>query len=212
MAWLEATDTALFYFVNHAMANPVFDAVMPLLAGHVLFVPAVLLTALAVLWKGGPRGRVFVPMLALAVALTDGFLCNAIRDAVRRPRPAMVLTDTRALLRTTRRGSLPSAHAANWFAAAAVVGIYYRRRWLPVAAVAAFAGVVAFSRVYNGVHYPGDVLAGAVLGAGTGLVTVWLVHALWTALGPRWFPRWWSRWPSLANPPGPSAPGAQAGG
>jgi len=200
ISWLEATDTALFHFVNQSLANPVFDWLMPQLGGHALFIPVLLAAALLLLWRGGRRGRVFVLVLGLAITLADGLLCNTIRDALGRPRPGVALTDTRALLRSSSRGSLPSAHAANWFAATAVVFVFYRRRWRPVAAVAT---VVAFSRVYNGVHYPGDVLVGAVLGAGAGLATVWLANAVWAGVGRRWFPLWWAKLPSLANPDGP---------
>ena len=64
---------------------------------------------------------------------------------------------------TAGRNSMPSSHAANWFAATMIAFLFYRRSlWfmLPMALA------VSFSRVYNGVHYPSDVLAGAILGAG----------------------------------------------
>lgn len=203
VSWLKATDTALFFFVNQSLANPAFDWLMPRLAGHVLFLPALLAAGLLLVWRGGRRGRIFVLMLVLAIALADGFLCNTIRDVVGRPRPGRVLPEARALLRSSSRGSLPSAHAANWFAAAAVVWVFYRRRRLAVAAVATMAAAVAFSRVYCGVHYPGDVLAGAVLGAGAGWATVWLARVIWAGVGRRWFPLWWSKLPVLTDPEGP---------
>jgi len=198
--WLEATDTALFHFINQSLANPVFDWLMPRLAGHSLFIPLLLVAALLLIWRGGRRERIFVLMLALAISVADGFVCNTIRDALGRPRPGRALVDTRALLRSSSRGSLPSAHAANWFAATAVMFIFYRRRWLPVGLIAA---TIAFSRVYNGVHYPADVLAGALLGAGAGLATVWLASAAWGWVGRRWFPLWLAKMPVVANPDGP---------
>ncbi len=93
--------------------------------------------------------------------------------------------------------SMPSAHAANWFAATMIFFIYYRRSlWIMLPA----AMLVGFSRVYNGVHFPSDVLAGAILGAGYAACGVWSLDALWHWAGRNWFPLWWRRMPSLLNP------------
>jgi len=92
---------------------------------------------------------------------------------------------------------MPSAHAANWFAAAMILFIYYRRSaWFMLPA----AVIVSFSRIYNGVHYPSDVLVGAILGAGYAAGGVWSLNALWQWLGQKWFPLWWTALPSLMAP------------
>src|SRR5436190_4040380 len=75
-----------------------------------------------------------------------------------------------------------------------VAFIYFRRSirfMLPLALI------VSFSRVYNGVHYPSDVLAGAVLGAGCGCAVVCVLNGLWQWAGAKWFPLWWEQFPSL---------------
>jgi membrane-associated phospholipid phosphatase len=100
-------------------------------------------------------------------------------------------------LPVVRGNSMPSSHAANWFAATMVLLIYYRRSvWfmLPLAML------VGFSRIYNGVHYPSDVLVGAILGAGYAAGAVWSLNALWRWAGQKWFPLWWRRMPSLLDP------------
>ncbi len=92
--------------------------------------------------------------------------------------------------------SMPSSHAANWFAATMVLFVFYRKSWrfmLPLACL------VSFSRVYNGVHYPSDVLAGAFLGAGYAVAGMWAFESLWRFFGQRWFPLWWQKLPSLVN-------------
>ena len=194
IAWLAALDISLFRFINQSLANPVFDWLMPRLAGHALFIPAVLGAAIVFLRKAGRRGWLLVVFVALAVALTDGLVCNSIKKAVARQRPGLALADTRCLLGSSGSGSMPSSHAANWFAATLVCFVFYRRSWrvmLPLAAT------VSFSRVYNGVHYPSDVLAGAILGAGCAGATLWGAEMLWGWVGRRWFPVWWGRWPSV---------------
>jgi len=203
MVWLQAIDTALFRFINQSLVNPVFDWLMPMLAGgpkvagFTLFVPALLIIAIALCKMGGRRGRLCVLFLAIAVLLGDTLVINNIKKAVGRPRPCIALEDTRALLGRNDSGSMPSSHAANWFAATMVLFIFYRRSWrfmLPMAAT------VAFSRVYNGVHYPSDIVAGAILGAGYAGAVVWSADALWGWAGRKWFPLWWREFPSLMFP------------
>jgi membrane-associated phospholipid phosphatase len=204
MTWLQAIDTTLFRFFNQSLANPAFDWLMPKLASHPLFIPLLIVAGLGLLWKGGRRGRVFVLLLALVLSLGDGLVCNTIKKTVKRPRPCRVLPDARVLIGCSRSGSLPSAHAANWFAATMVAFLFYRRSWrilLPAATA------VAYSRVYDGVHYPGDVLAGAILGAGYAVAMVWAADALWRWAGRRWFPVWWAQLPSLARPEAQAAGG-----
>jgi membrane-associated phospholipid phosphatase len=85
-------------------------------------------------------------------------LNTAIKFTVRRRRPA--LPGLPPLMGTTTGLSFPSAHAATSFAGA----LAYRRRGLPAAPLYGLAGAMAASRIYLGVHYPSDILAGALLG------------------------------------------------
>jgi len=194
---LEALDIAVFRFINGDLANPVLDVLMPFVSGNAFFFPLLALAAFAVLWKGGVRGLVFLLMLAAVIAIGDGWLCKEIKQAVGRERPFLALPDVRCLIGRGGSPSLPSNHAANWFAATTVAFLYYRRSlWLMLP----LALMVAFSRVYNGVHYPGDVLAGAVLGSGYAIATVWLLNSIWQAVGRRWFPLCWESFPSVLAP------------
>jgi membrane-associated phospholipid phosphatase len=217
MDWLQSLDTDLFRFLNLRLVNPFFDVVLPLASGNALFRPLLLLAGLLLLWKGRARGLVCVLMLALIVPLGDGLICNNLKHAIGRPRPFMVIPEVhrpgaadmaqpampqaeRSALPSDARGdysSMPSSHAANWFAAAMILFIYYRRSlWFMLPA----ALVVSYSRIYNGVHYPGDVLVAAILGAGYAAGSVWTLNALWLWAGRKWFPLWWERFPSLLNP------------
>lgn len=196
MTWFHSLDVALFRFINGALSNPVFDKLMPFASGNDFFVPAVVICAFGLLWKGGKRGRIFVILALLVVAIGDGWICNSMKHAVGRARPFVEMPDAHLLVGKGKSNSMPSSHAANWFSATMVAYLFYRRSWrfmLPLALL------VSFSRIYVGVHYPSDVLAGAILGAGYAVAIVWLANELWQFIGRRWFPLWWKKTPSLIH-------------
>ncbi|HEU6449486.1 MAG TPA: phosphatase PAP2 family protein, partial [Verrucomicrobiae bacterium] len=204
MHWLQSLDTSVFYFVNHLLSNPLFDWLMPLLSGGNgamrIFVPVILAAFLAAIFFGNTRARLCALFLLLVVIIGDPLIVNTIKHAVARPRPCITLPDVIERLGCTQSGSMPSAHSANWFAGAMVFFLFYRKKlWLMIP-VAVMALAVSFSRVYNGVHYPGDVLAGAILGAGYAIAIPVAAQMIWNFLGKRFFPSWHAQLPSLLNP------------
>lgn len=204
MPLLQSLDVWLFCLLNQTLNHPVLDRVMPFFSGNALFIPAVMALATGLLWKGGRRGRVFVCVLAVLLMLGDGFVVAMLKEAVGRLRPFHDVPGTRLLTGMGRSYGMPSSHAATWFAASLLAFIYYRGSWrfmLPIACL------VGFSRIYLGVHYPGDVLAGACLGAGYAAAGLWGLNALWQRVGRAWFPLWWRQMPSLAQPGAEAADG-----
>jgi membrane-associated phospholipid phosphatase len=110
----------------------------------------------------------------LAVGVAAG-LTAVLKDAFDRVRPALADPAVQALVATPESASFPSGHAATAFAAAVAVGAFHPRvRWPLVG----LAGLVGLSRIYLGVHYVLDVLAGAALGIAVGLIVVWTVRRL----------------------------------
>jgi len=100
---------------------------------------------------------------AATATVAGGYVLNtAIKFAVRRRRPE--LADLPPLTRTPTRLSFPSAHATTGFAAATA----FARVGAPPAPLYALATALAVTRLYLGVHYPSDVLAGVVLGTALG--------------------------------------------
>ncbi len=197
MDWLYSWDSAAFRFVNSRLSNPFFDWLMPLASHTPFFIPGLLLAAGVLVWRGGARGRVFAALALVVLVIGDAVICNSIKHWVGRPRPFTVLTNVHLLVGRTESASMPSSHAANWFAASALTFLFYRRA---LRVVLPLAILVAVSRVYNGVHYPSDVIAGALLGATYGAAIACGADALWRVIGRRWFPIWWARMPSLLRP------------
>jgi undecaprenyl-diphosphatase len=100
-------------------------------------------------------------LTVIAVALAD-WSATGIKALVDRPRPTDRYAEPKALVPVPHDAALPSGHAATSFAAATMLSFAFP----PLApALLLLAAAVAFSRVYVGVHYPLDIVAGAALGA-----------------------------------------------
>ncbi len=175
---LQSVDAALFLFVNRSLQNPVFDFLMPFITDlnrHRIVLVLVAVLLLAMLVKGGKRGRLAVAALVLGIAFSDQVNSSVIKFVLERPRPCHVLANVHLLVGCGSGYSFPSSHAVNTVCGAAILAFFYPRAavWLY-----AFAATVCFSRIYVGVHYPSDVLGGAVLGFFAGLLIITLF--LWT--------------------------------
>ncbi|OLD59872.1 MAG: hypothetical protein AUI33_16095, partial [Ignavibacteria bacterium 13_1_40CM_2_61_4] len=167
--FLYSIDKAVFYFCNQTISNPVFDAAMPILTDWNQHWYGLLLFGilwLILVWKGGKKGRTAAFLLIPLIYMSDQLNNNVLKTLFARPRPCyiidgkMVLEHVRLLVSCGGGFSFPSGHAVNNFAAATFFSYYYRRwAW----AFYTYAGLMAFSRMSVGVHYPSDVLAGAAV-------------------------------------------------
>jgi undecaprenyl-diphosphatase len=100
-------------------------------------------------------------LTVIAIALAD-WAATGIKALVDRPRPPLRYAEPKTLVPVPHDASFPSGHAATSFAAATMLSFAFPK-FAP--ALLVLAAAVAFSRVYVGVHYPLDVIGGAVLGA-----------------------------------------------
>jgi undecaprenyl-diphosphatase len=159
----EAVDLALYAAVA-ATDTPALDRAMRRLSGAAdhskLWVGAAAGLALA----RGARGRRAAASGMAALAATSTVVNLALKPVLRRPRPDRAAHEVPAIRHVPMplSRSLPSGHAASAFAFATGVG-----QVLPqdAAALRGLAAVVAYSRVHTGVHFPGDVLLGALVGS-----------------------------------------------
>jgi undecaprenyl-diphosphatase len=184
---VQSLDIDLLLLVNHRTANSFFDILMPALSqrGYLLVIPFVL----AVFLKGAnlrnDKGKTFLAAAISALAISCCALLFAelaehwLRQTIARTRPCQVIEGIRLIVPCPNSYSMPSGHAASSFAFA--LPLFYRTREF-IAIVwrlypLLLASLIAFSRIYLGVHYPSDVLAGALLGAVTGLALSFLYQS-----------------------------------
>ncbi|MCX7983344.1 MAG: phosphatase PAP2 family protein [Bacteroidetes bacterium] len=161
---LQEYDTKAFYFVNHALQNPIFDILMPIITDfnqyRIVIVGAITLLVWMLI-RGKPNVRLAAILLIIAVLISDQLNSFVIKQIFMRPRPCHVLPDVHLLVGCGKGYSFPSSHAVNNFTAAIVLAYCIPRyRWW----FWSIATIVLFSRVYVGVHYPLDVIAGGLLG------------------------------------------------
>jgi undecaprenyl-diphosphatase len=161
MDWVAGLDRGLFRTLNSGLAWGPLDVVMPFITdkSHFIALGVVVIAVLVIKGKKSDlRALVFV---ALTVLVSD-FAATQLKDVFARVRPCQALTGVRLLVGCGGSYSFPSGHATNIFAAMVFLSLRYRK-YAPFFIAAAVA--VAYSRVYVGVHYPLDVLGGAVLGS-----------------------------------------------
>jgi undecaprenyl-diphosphatase len=126
--------------------------------------------ALAIVWR-----RPYVFLVVATTALTTNFVASLLKYVVQRDRPPTVVLDPEPLVGVPSTSSFPSGHTSTSFACAYVISRLAPRLTVYVFVLAALIG---FSRVYVGVHYPLDVLAGAVLGLVVAKALLMLLEAL----------------------------------
>jgi membrane-associated phospholipid phosphatase len=120
-------------------------------------------------------------VLVLAADGVADLLARALKSGVDVERPAFRYAEPPALVMVPHDASFPSGHAATSFAGATVLTLA-RPRWAPAFYLLALA--IGFSRVYVGVHYPLDIVGGAILGIGVALA-LRLLARVWLRSRPR---------------------------
>lgn len=172
MEWLIAKDKLVFLWIN-GVHHPFFDNWMVWISGNVFWIPFYAFI-IWLLWKKYAWKVVLLLLvLALLVLLSDQGSVQLFKNVFQRLRPCHdpSLEGMVHIVNGKCGGQFGfvSSHAANVFAVASFLMLLFRRYWVSVALVS-WAGLVSYSRIYLGVHFPGDVVCGAVFGMGTGVL------------------------------------------
>ncbi len=176
---IQSLDTKLLFLINHGTANSLFDILMPALSqrGYLLIIPFLLAMLLRGARQKDKIGKTFLKtaIWTLAVSICALFFADlaeyTMKHATARLRPCQVIEGIRLIVTCPSSYSMPSGHAISSFAVALPL-FYLTQEYIALIwriYPLLLASLIAFSRIYLGVHYPSDVLVGAVLGALIGL-------------------------------------------
>lgn len=175
---LISLDRQLFSLINHDLSFSIgdwfFPAITEIHRSPVFILACVVLFSIGLIKNRFKTAQIMLA-IALAVSLSDSIAYRGIKQVVERKRPEFSGMQVELRTHSHSGHSFPSNHAANSAAIATVMVFFF-----PAAATVwiFLAALIAYSRVYVGVHFPSDVLGGACLGIMTGLFGYWVSQRL----------------------------------
>ena len=174
---LERLDQQLFLFLN-SFNSPLWDQVMHAISGRIIWAPLYLAILICLGIKHQRKFIIILLFIILSVALADQISVHLFKNIIQRLRPCHEpsLEGLVHLVNGECGGmfGFVSSHATNSFNVALISLLFIRKRWYTVSIIF-WALVVGYSRIYLGVHYPGDVICGSILGAFLG----WSIYKLY---------------------------------
>lgn len=170
--YLEHLDQQLLLLINN-LHSPILDEVMWGISERYFGIPFYLLFLVLIFKKySWPKMAYPVLGIAIAVGLTDLISNNLFKDVFQRYRPShnLELMNQLHYVNDYHGGmyGFVSSHSANMFAIASIIFLIFRKEIKWIWGVFIWAGLIAYSRMYLGVHYPSDVFVGGILGCAIG--------------------------------------------
>lgn len=185
-SWLRMADLQFFYLINKKLSVSWLNDIMLLIRQAFTWIP---LYFFFMLFFYANCRRFLVPIIALSLvtfAFTDFTSASILKPLIGRLRPCHNPSLHFAINNIAGCGgvfSMPSSHASNHFGLATfwflVVRETVNRRWYWLWL---WAFIIGYSQIYVGVHYPGDIIAGALLGTGIGFFTFYICNGWMTKL------------------------------
>lgn len=170
-------DTNLFLFLND-LNCPFWDNVMWFVSGKYEWIPFYVILLGVIIWKFRLKSILIILMIPVLITAADQISVKLFKEVFERLRPCHN-PEIQHLVHTVNnkcggKFGFVSSHAANSFALAGFLAFVFKIRWFS-ALILFWASLVSYSRVYLGVHYPADILGGAMLG----LLIGYLVYLLY---------------------------------
>lgn len=175
---IERLDQQFFIFLN-SLNSPFWDHVMHAISGRIIWIPLYLAILIFLGVKYKRKFLIILLFIILAATLSDQ-VSVLFKNMVHRLRPCQEpsLAGLVHIVNGECGGlySFVSSHAANSFDVALLSLLFIKKRWFTIS-ILLWATIVGYSRIYLGVHYPGDVIFGALLGAFIG----WSIYKLYVS-------------------------------
>ncbi|MGD9977606.1 MAG: phosphatase PAP2 family protein [Bacteroidales bacterium] len=168
--YLVQLDTRLFLAINGAHSS-FWDSIMLFASGKFSWIPLYLLLTFFIARRHLWRALFWLTAIAILVLLTDQISVHLFKNVFQRLRPSHNVTLSGLINIVDSRGGrfgFVSSHAANTFGVAVFLSFLFRKRRVTIGLLV-WAFFVSYSRIYLGVHYPGDILGGAILGTFLGI-------------------------------------------
>ena len=181
-SWLLEFDKKAFLYLN-GIHSPEWDGLMMWITGNTVWIPFYVFILFMVVYRERPYRFIFTILFVVVTVFFCDQLSTLIKSLVERPRPTHnpEIADLVHVVNNYRGGpyGCVSSHAANVFGVAVFLSNQFKHyRWS--LALLGWAAIVSYSRIYLGVHYPLDIICGAVLGALIGIQCY--VFKIWTAV------------------------------
>jgi len=184
---IDTLDKQLFLFLN-GKHNPIWDTIMTLMTSMNFWIPLYALLLLFLIWKYKKQSWMIIIAIILLITASDLFSSSLIKPFVQRLRPChnLILHDlVHVVVGCGGQYGFFSSHASNTFSLAVFLWLITRNSWSMSKiqtqsgelgtwsytlcamryALLLWAAIVSYSRIYVGVHYPGDIITGALVGS-----------------------------------------------
>lgn len=172
---LVSLDQEVFLAINQGLSNAFFDWLMPVLRNPYTWAPLYLFVIVFCIRNYRKKGILIVLFILITFGVADALSSSVIKKSVKRVRPCNDIEfkeEVNLLVRCGSGYSFTSSHAANHFAIATVLIMIFYRRWKHILWLGlSWAAIISIAQVYVGVHYPLDIIGGALLGSLIGYLT-----------------------------------------